>query len=631
MNNMKIKTLLLGIAVLFVTVSVSAQTIVSVSPGTGTLESTINADTTATGERNDPNTIYELEPGGVYICNSGVKFDGSTGNLTIRMQSDAPEGSKKPIIVRMKADGVNVSSWSVEGSLTMENIYYNGKEIIDGTEAGSWLFVMTGDNHTLSLDSCVFEFTENLGIFDMLVSSGAKIDIRNSYFRDMNNFKQWWQGRVVECHYPIDEFLFENNTVTGGGLTVCSQGVLYEYMVVNHNTFINNHKYPFLNHYWKECYFTNNLFVNANMVGEDAVNVATGGQDPDGQAPVLNDDGTITTNEMWMGIIGLDTIVAGEIQIQDKFLNSDGTLTDDIDEISDYIFYCADNVVVNSATLDSYYAGETGSWTGVLSSYLTWSGIGTAPFEVGNVPGIWINSRTEALDSDYDNIALENNSIYEYRTSDLGLGTEPLSEEAAEVFINWNQNAWGVPGATKPTDYTAYQFGDYDPATIPGIEVESAGAGEGGIIRISDLVEDFSYTANLTSESDGLMIGSLIWDDLDYDSEASVAAVKAAYNNSIITGIDELIEGTSSELDLKNYPNPFPNSTTISFNLSASSYVSLQVYDITGTLVSQLINEVRNSGLNTVVFTPDYSVSKVFVYRLTTDFGTETKKMMLAK
>ncbi len=46
---------------------------------------------------------------------------------------------------------------------------------------------------------------------------------------------------------------------------------------INHNTIINNTKYPFLNQYWKECYFTNNLFVNANWVGEDRENIISGG------------------------------------------------------------------------------------------------------------------------------------------------------------------------------------------------------------------------------------------------------------------------------------------------------------------------------------------------------------------
>lgn len=628
-KNMKIKTLLLGIAGLIATVSISAQTIVSVSPGTATLESTINADTTATGERNDPNTIYELEPGGVYLCNSAIKFDSSEGTLTIRMQADAPEGSRKPIICRIKENGVDVTAWTVEGGLTMKNIYYNGQELTDGSTGGSWFFNITGEDHTLLIDSCVFEFTGNLGVFNMNVTSGANINIRNSYFRDMNNFKQWWQGRVVECRYPVDSLLFENNTVTGGGLTILGQQDLYEYVVINHNTFINNHKYPFLNLYYKEMYMTNNLFVNTNMVGEDAVNVATGGQDPDGQVAVMNEDGTITTNEMWFGISGLDTITM-EIEVQDKFITADSTLSDEIDDVSDYIYYCADNVVVSSANLDSYYAGETGTWTGVLSSYLTWGGIGTAPFEVGNVPGIWRNSRAEALDADHDNIVWENNSVHEMRTADVGFGTEILSDEALAIFTEWNQSAWGVPDASKPTDYSAYQFGDNDPTTVPGIEVEDASAGEGGITKISDLIEDFSYSANLVSKSDGLMIGSLIWDDLEYDSEASIAAVKAAYNG-IVTDVDDIKIGSSSELELSNYPNPFTNSTTISFNLSDQSYVNLQVYDISGKVVSQLIDGVRASGLNTVEFTPGNSSSTIYIYTLTTDFGIQSKKMVLAK
>ena len=625
---MKIRTLLFGIAGLCVSASMMGQTIKQVAPGEGTLEAAINADTTAAGERNDVNTIYELEPGGVYITNAGIKFVGDAGTLTIRMKADAPAGSKKPIIVRYKKGGIDVADWAVQGSLTMENIHYQGLEMTEN-QVPTWLINITGSNHYLKVDGCLFEFTGGIGIFNMnSVPAGARLDIRNSYFRDLNNFSQWWQARIVQCKVPVDEFLFENNTVSGGGLTVLGQSCLFEYSVINHNTFINNHKYPFLNQYWKECYFTNNLFVNANMVGEDAENVAVGGQDPDGRPATDNGDGTYTTHEMLHGITGIDTIIAKQIAIQAKFYNADSTLTDDVDEISDYIFYCADNVVVSSATLDSYYAGETGSWTGVLSSYLNWGSIGTAPFDVLNVPGIWRNSRAEALDADWDNIKWENNSVYEMRAADLGLGTEALPQAAADVFAQWNQNKWGVTGATAPTDYSAYQFGDWDPTTIPGIEVESAAPGEGGITKISDMVEDFSYTANLVSESDGLKIGALHWDDIAYDSQASVAAVKAAYDGT--SGIQDKFASVS-KFGLKNYPNPFANNTTISFNLNADSYVSLQVYDVSGRMVAELISEVRGSGLNTVEFAPDFAASSTYFYKLTTDFGTETRKMMMLK
>jgi len=627
-KNMKIRTLLFGIAGFLAATSLSGQTVVSVAPGEGTLESAINKDTTASGERVDANTIYELEPGGVYIMNSGIKFVGADGTLTMRMKADAPAGSKKPVIVRMKKEGVDVSANSIDGSLVMENLHYQVMEISENQLPWA-AFNISGKNHTLKVDGCLVEYCNGI-IWNMnSVPEGAKIDIRNSYFRDLNNFGQWWASRVVQCKVPVDEFLLENNTITGGGLTVLGQSCLFEYAVINHNTIINNVKYPFLNQFWKEAYITNNLFVNVNMVGEDAENVATGGQDPDGRNPVDNGDGTITTHEMLHGITGIDTVIAKQISIQSKFYNEDSTLTSDVDEISDYIFYCADNVVASSSTLDAYYAKETGNYTGTLASYLTWSGVGEVPFDVVNVPGIWRNSRAEALDADWNNILWENNSVYQMKAEDIGFATEVLPQAAADVFAQWNQNAWAVPDAEKPTDFSAFYFGDYDPATIPGVEVESAPPGEGGITKVSDMVEDFSYTADLVSESDGLKIGALHWDDIAYDSQASIAAVKAAYQGA--TGIEDAKVALSSKFQLKNYPNPFSSKTTVSFYLDRDSYVNLKVYDVSGRLVSELISEVRGSGLNTVEFAPDFAASSTYFYKLTTDFGTETRKMMMLK
>ena len=110
---------------------------------------------------------------------------------------------------------------------------------------------------------------------------------------------------------------------------------------------------------------------------------------------------------------------------------------------------------------------------------------------------------------------------------ELGLGTDPLPQAAADVFVQWNRAQWGVPGVVAPTDFTVYYFGDHNPNTVPGVETEDSDAG--GITKISDMVEDFSYTADLTSQSDGLKIGALGWFDQAYDAAASLTAIKAKY------------------------------------------------------------------------------------------------------
>jgi hypothetical protein len=106
-----------------------------------------------------------------------------------------------------------------------------------------------------------------------------------------------------------------------------------------------------------------------------------------------------------------------------------------------------------------------------------------------------------------------------------------------------------------------------------------------------------------------------------------LAAVKAAYASN---GIQNRAVA-SSQFELKNYPNPFGVSTTISFNLKDNSFVNLSVYDVSGRMVAQLINENRAAGENNVQFSPDYAASSTYFFKLTTDFGTETRKMMMLK
>ena len=276
---MNFKTLLFTFAGLLIAGSLMAQPIV-IDGGLeniGLLEITINGDTATDGTRNDPNQVYELKSGNFYIQQTAINVNNPGGTIIIRGQ----EGGTKPVWVKQEKEEVDVGTNQIKGSLTMQNIHYQTMQLVD--RALPWsAFNLNADSAHLLVEDMLVEFCNGI-IWNLnSVTTGAEIEIRNSYFRDLNPFTQWWASRVVQNKVPTDKFIFENNTVSGGGLTMLAQESLTEYAVINHNTFINNHKYPALNQYWKELYFTNNLFVNANMVGEDMENVATGGQDPDG-------------------------------------------------------------------------------------------------------------------------------------------------------------------------------------------------------------------------------------------------------------------------------------------------------------------------------------------------------------
>jgi len=85
----------------------------------------------------------------------------------------------------------------------------------------------------------------------------------------------------------------------------------------------------------------------------------------------------------------------------------------------------------------------------------------------------------------------------------------------------------------------------------------------------------------------------------------------------------------------QNYPNPFNPVTTILYQLPNDSKVTLKVYDILGSEVSELVNEVQTAGYKEVKFGSNRYSSGVYIYRLTAENGTGSyssiKKMVLIK
>ena len=86
----------------------------------------------------------------------------------------------------------------------------------------------------------------------------------------------------------------------------------------------------------------------------------------------------------------------------------------------------------------------------------------------------------------------------------------------------------------------------------------------------------------------------------------------------------------------QNYPNPFNPVTTITFELANSELVSLNVYDVNGYLIKNLINKEKNPGQYNVNWNGNNSANEnvaggVYFYRIDTDSYSSTKKMILLK
>ncbi len=104
------------------------------------------------------------------------------------------------------------------------------------------------------------------------------------------------------------------------------------------------------------------------------------------------------------------------------------------------------------------------------------------------------------------------------------------------------------------------------------------------------------------------------------------------YMLEVTLGDDCLTEVEPTQYSLRsNYPNPFNPTTTIEFTLAEPAITTLNVYSVTGELVSTLVDGSLPAGHQSVVFNATDLPSGVYFYTLKAGSFTDTKKMVLVK
>lgn len=103
-----------------------------------------------------------------------------------------------------------------------------------------------------------------------------------------------------------------------------------------------------------------------------------------------------------------------------------------------------------------------------------------------------------------------------------------------------------------------------------------------------------------------------------------------------INDIGEL-QQPDSHGSLKIYPNPFKNSTKITFSMTSPSMVSLKIYDILGNELTELIQDKRHPGNHTIDFDPSAFTGPnsikdgVYIIKLSLHDRVESNKMILIR
>ncbi|MGA7162233.1 MAG: alpha-amylase family glycosyl hydrolase [Bacteroidota bacterium] len=165
------------------------------------------------------------------------------------------------------------------------------------------------------------------------------------------------------------------------------------------------------------------------------------------------------------------------------------------------------------------------------------------------------------------------------------------------------------------------------------------------VINLSDTVQnanlDFTSTPALVANSQMIdLMGSRTFPPLSASNISSYPLSIPAYGVSIINvQPPTVLNSVKNAMYVlpkayrlqQNYPNPFNPTTTISFDIPSSSFVSLKVFDVLGREVSTLISGALQAGSYTWQWNASVFASGVYFYRLQAGSFVQTKKLVVVK
>ena len=88
---------------------------------------------------------------------------------------------------------------------------------------------------------------------------------------------------------------------------------------------------------------------------------------------------------------------------------------------------------------------------------------------------------------------------------------------------------------------------------------------------------------------------------------------------------------TNNNILYQNTPNPFDNSTEIHFYLGENSFVKIQVYNLLGEFVQELVSSDLQAGEHTIIFNSQNIEAGTYMYKITTSNFVDTKYMNIVK
>jgi len=79
------------------------------------------------------------------------------------------------------------------------------------------------------------------------------------------------------------------------------------------------------------------------------------------------------------------------------------------------------------------------------------------------------------------------------------------------------------------------------------------------------------------------------------------------------------------------YPNPFNPSSTINYGLMNDGHIEIMVYDATGRLVDELVNQHQTAGYHSITWNASNQASGMYFAKMVVGDIVQTQKLVLLK
>ena len=225
----------------------------------------ILGDTTASGQRNNPNRVYKLQRGQIYYLTGARAY-----NFNLTLIGDGNESLRPPVIAPMFLQDGSVPdiTMSVNGNTYVRNIYFTAftptqqRNAASGCRALALGTTAASARGRLVVEKCIFEGFRSGAVSLRPPNSTIimKDNIVRNFARDRIEFAASFL--FVGASTPIDTIIMTNNTYfNGNNYFLCTNRNPNNYVRVEHNTVYINNVNPFFSFHLCNADIKNNLFI----------------------------------------------------------------------------------------------------------------------------------------------------------------------------------------------------------------------------------------------------------------------------------------------------------------------------------------------------------------------------------